>query len=306
LTQVTFGDRKNLVDLVDLLGEGAEAWPFTQTTPGFETALRRPLAPAELVGHGGTGLEPFDNPLASASGEAVRLEPPPRHLRTVGRPFEGKRPSQPPEAGATRPAPQPESQEATVVLSSTKPGVVVQRSAVVVSESGLWRRSWQRICELPCRFQVAPGKYRIRLDGPSYQELITDIELRPGENEVLVRPGYVALQRAGVATLAVGAILAITGGALAATKSSVTNVSNYDYYLVRGKPDAPPAASSASDSHPGAYGLLAGGLGGIAAGVTMLLLGRTTLDARPPALPATGSLPAPFGLGVGLAYGTRF
>lgn len=279
LFEVRFGNRKGLVDLLDLRGEGAEAWAYSQTTPAFEADLRRPLSPGDLHAQGAGALEPLDRPLVSVSGEAVRKEPPPKHLRIAGRPFVGQAALllAEPSAQPARPEPpRPPSKDATVVLKSTRPGVVAQRSAMVVGESGLPEPQWQRICELPCRFQVEPGRYRIQLDGPHYKVLTTELNFRPGENEILVRPGTAALHGAGVAAIAAGAVLVIAGVALAINPMK-----------------APQPAE-----------LIGPGVGSLALGITLFLLGRTTLDARPP--PAQVPLPSPAGRSVGLGYGARF
>lgn len=265
LAEVRFGNRKNLVDLLVVRGEGAEAWAFQQRAPEFDTTLRRPLAPGQL-------RDP--DPLFRSSGEQVRLAPPPRSQRIIGRPFPG------PPARVVSPPWIPAGKRpsnATVVADATRPGLEVQRFAVVVGGGGMAGRRWQRVCALPCRFQVEPGRYRFRFAGGGRDPKVLEANLVAGVTNLLVKPGPLALKHAGGISVGFGVILAALGVGLVAK----------------------------GFTH--GWGLLGGGLGGVTLGTAFVLWSHTTVDIRSsplrPRRDRPGVVPARV---VSLGYGWRW
>jgi hypothetical protein len=251
LTEVRFGDREKAVDLIAIRGEGAEASVLKVWTPR-PSAFRAPSRRSTATHHS------------------------PR-LRTMGPTFIGEEPLLMTKAPDSQAAPGGPVSNATVVLESTKPGVAAYRSVWLVGEEGWLERRRQLLCALPCRLQLDPGKYRIQLDAPRRQALNTELDLRPGENEVLVELGYAGLKSTGIAAVTVGAVAAIIG-------------------FLGNKP------TRSRPSQPIADGLLAGGVGGLALGAVLILLGRTTVEVRSP--PEQASVPS--GRVVGLGYAGEF
>ncbi len=141
---------------------------------------------------------------------------------------------------------------AVVTVTATKPNVTIGE---VTGE--IVRRHWSvvlsnSICQTPCQFTVAPGRYALIAHGPGYDSVQSVFDFHAGANRLQVDPAGSppAWVVGGVVLLS----LSIAAAVIAAP------------FMVHG--------ATRSWALPTVFG----GLGGVGVGAGMMILGRSTFD----------------------------
>jgi hypothetical protein len=183
---------------------------------------------------------------------------------------------------------------AVVRVRSTKPhvsiGEVTERHAFTTQSVGFAGRSpfiasgvsegvsWRPLGIAPCRFQLSPGSHELVVDGPTYRRRIIEVELSPGVNDLLVKPGELAYYILGWAGVVAGLSSAVIG--------SIS------------------LAGGRARWRPLGLGLVLGGTAATALGVWGVIAGLSTIERNPDSTrpESVGLRRAPVGLQVARSF----
>jgi uncharacterized membrane protein len=175
---------------------------------------------------------------------------------------------------------------ATVVVRSPNPDVTVgyvTGRATAVASNGVVAEgiAWKDVCIAPCTFKLPSGLQDITVTGPGYVGGVERVQLRPGENHIVARPGSAAVRIGGILLGGLGLAAAVTGGT---------------FMLL-------PRDGTSADPSSWALPLLLGGLGATGVGVAMMVMSSTSIE-HDDAPRAEARVPA--ARGAALGYSWRF
>ena len=117
---------------------------------------------------------------------------------------------------AARASAQDAPAQATVSVRSPYPdvtiGYVTERATAVVS-NGAYAvgMAWRDVCIAPCTFQLPQGLHELVASGPGYVSGSRRVELEPGNNHFVVRPGSAVVRIGGAALVTLGVVALALG-----------------------------------------------------------------------------------------------
>ncbi|HEY3821639.1 MAG TPA: hypothetical protein VGL81_30945 [Polyangiaceae bacterium] len=91
-------------------------------------------------------------------------------------------------------------------------GYVTRRAAAIASNgASAIGVEWKDVCVAPCEFQLPAGLHELVATGPGYVGATEKVQLRPGDNHFVVKPGS-SIMRWGGWTLAALGLSALAAG----------------------------------------------------------------------------------------------
>jgi len=125
-------------------------------------------------------------------------------------------PVAPPAVAPAAPAVAPAVPQARVHVRSTKSGLVVARITERMFVSGAGGSAagiaWKDICMAPCQFELEPGLHELMLKGEGHTPLVRQLNLVPGDQYFVAKPGSMSLRFGGYGIATIGLTAALFGG----------------------------------------------------------------------------------------------
>jgi hypothetical protein len=156
---------------------------------------------------------------------------------------------------------------ATVLVRSSQPEVkvgYVEGRGVAMASNGAMAMGvyWKDVCITPCKFQLPSGLQELVATGPGYVGGSQEVELHPGVNKFVVKPGS-ALTRIGGYTLATLGLTALVMGVI---------------FAAIGLPSTDSKGNTTTSAPSWALPAAIGGGAATGVGIAMIALSNTSIE----------------------------
>jgi hypothetical protein len=160
-----------------------------------------------------------------------------------------------------------EAPAATVAVRSNSPevtiGYVTEHAAAFASNgAAAMGVAWKDVCIAPCEFKLPAGLHELTATGPGYVGAMERVQLEPGTNRFVVKPGSAALRIGGYTLAVLGLSALVTGITFAAI----------------GLPSTDANGNSTTTTPSWAVPMVVAGLAGAAGGITMVVFSSTSIQ----------------------------